>query len=219
MTLPIGVLASGTGTNLQAILDAIAHGQLDACVRIVISNNPEAKALLVAERAGVPSAVLSHKAFEDRGSFDAALVQALQQARVGWVVLAGFMRLLGPVLLNAFPLRVINIHPALLPAFPGVDAQAQALAYGVRMSGCTVHFVDEGADSGPVIAQSAVPVLPDDTRETLSARIGLHEHRLLVAVLSWIAQGRVSVVDRGPGARACVRVEGYCDRPAVPELP
>ena len=218
MPLPIGVLVSGTGTNLQAILDAIGQRRLDACVRIVISNNPQAQALRRAERAAVPTAVVAPPCFEDRESFDAALVQTLKQAGAQWVVLAGFMRLLGPGFLRAFPQRVINIHPSLLPAFPGTDAQAQALAFGVRISGCTVHFVDQGTDSGPIIAQSAVPVLPDDTLDTLSARIRLQEHPLLVAVISWIAQGRVSVVDRGCAVRACVRIQGFADPPGAGEM-
>src|SRR6185312_3333600 len=140
-------------------------------------------------------------------SFDAALVAALREAAVDVVVLAGFMRLLTPTFLDAFPHRVVNIHPALLPAFPGVDAQAQALAYGARVTGCTVHLVDAGTDTGPILAQAAVPVLPGDDRDTLAARILPHEHALLVRALTWIAQGKVEVI-AAPGVRPTVRVHG-----------
>jgi phosphoribosylglycinamide formyltransferase-1 len=197
--LRLGVLVSGSGTNLQAILDAVASGSLDADVRIVVSNQPTARALERAKAAGVATSVISHRDFPDRAAFDARLVLALREADVTHVVLAGFMRLLTPVLLEAFPWRVINIHPALLPAFPGVHAQRQALAYGVKIAGCTVHFVDSGTDSGPVIAQASVPVLDDDTEETLAARILVEEHRLLVAVLAEIAAGKVNVIEEGAG--------------------
>ncbi|MDC0740036.1 phosphoribosylglycinamide formyltransferase [Polyangium mundeleinium] len=193
MTLDLGVLISGRGSNLQAILDAIAAGKLDARVRLVISNRPGAPGLDRAREAGVPTAVISHKDHPDRASFDAALVDALRQAGASWVVLAGFMRIVTSVLLDAFPGRVINIHPSLLPAFPGVSAQAQALAHGVRITGCTVHLVDAGTDTGPILAQAAVPVLPDDTEERLSERILAREHALLVYVLAAIAAGNLTV--------------------------
>lgn len=206
--LDLGVLISGSGTNLQAILDAVAEGRLDARVRLVVSNKAGAPGLARAERAGVPTRVLSHGDYADRSSFDAALVAALRDAGVAWVVLAGFMRLLTPVFLDAFPQRVVNIHPSLLPAFPGVDAQAQALAYGVRVTGCTVHLVDAGTDTGPILAQAAVPVLADDTRDALAKRILAREHELLVRALSWIAEGRVSVAADPVTGRARVRVAG-----------
>ena len=193
MTLDLGVLISGRGSNLQAILDAIAAGKLDARVRLVISNRPGAPGLHRAALAGVPTAVISHKDHPDRASFDAAVVEALGQAGASWVVLAGFMRIVTTVLLDAYPGRVINIHPSLLPAFPGVSAQAQALAHGVRITGCTVHLVDDGTDTGPILAQAAVPVLPDDTEEGLSARILAREHELLVHVLAAIAAGNLTV--------------------------
>jgi phosphoribosylglycinamide formyltransferase-1 len=199
--LRLGVLVSGGGTNLQAILDVVARGELDADVRVVISNQPGARALERAEKAGVATTVISHREFPDRAAFDARLVARLRDADVTHVVLAGFMRLVTPVLLDAFPWRIINIHPALLPAFPGVHAQRQALAYGVKVSGCTVHFVDSGTDSGPVIAQATVPVLEGDTEETLAARILVEEHRLLVAVLAAIAAGEVRVEAGAPGSR------------------
>lgn len=205
-TLDLGVLVSGTGTNLGAILDAIQAGRLDARVRLVLSNKPGVKALERAVAHGVPSLVVSHRDHATREVFDAALVQALRAAGATTVVLAGFMRVVTPVLLDAFPDRVINVHPALLPAFPGVDAQAQAIAYGVRISGCTVHVVDAGVDTGPIIAQAAVPVLDGDDRDRLAARILEREHALLVEALSWIAAGRVAV-DRSGGGRPRVRVE------------
>jgi len=150
--------------------------------------------------------VLSHRDFATREAFDEAIVRALRDHGVEWVVLAGFMRLVTPVLLDAFPDRVINIHPALLPAFPGVHAQAQALAYGVRVTGCTVHFVDAGTDTGPIIAQEAVAVRDDDTVETLTERLLVAEHRLLPAVLQWIAEGRLTLSPRDGADRRCARV-------------
>jgi phosphoribosylglycinamide formyltransferase-1 len=206
--LRLGILVSGSGTNLQAILDAVAHRRLDADVRIVISNQPAALALDRAKAAGIATSVISHREFPDRASFDARMVATLREGDVTHVVLAGFMRLVTSVLLDAFPWRVINIHPALLPAFPGVHAQKQALAYGVKVTGCTVHFVDAGTDSGPVIAQTAVPVLDGDTEETLGARILVEEHRLLVAVLGAIGEGKVRVIEGEPGARPRVVAEG-----------
>jgi phosphoribosylglycinamide formyltransferase-1 len=200
-TLELGVLVSGNGSNLQAILDAIAGGTLDARIRLVISNRPEAFALERARRASVPSKVIAHRSFGQRGDFDAALVQALREASVSTVVLAGFMRVLTPVFLEAFPSRVINIHPALLPAFPGVDAQRQALEYGVKFTGCTVHFVDGGTDTGPIIAQAVVPVEELDTEETLKARILEEEHRLLVDVLRAFAEDRVAIAHAAGDAR------------------
>jgi phosphoribosylglycinamide formyltransferase-1 len=207
--LELGVLVSGRGTNLQAILDAIAAGRLDARVRVVVSNRPDAAALARAEAASVPTRVIPHGAFPDRAAFDAALVEALREAGAEWVVLAGFMRLLTPVLLDAFPHRVVNVHPSLLPAFPGVDAQAQALAYGVRVTGCTVHLVDAGTDTGPILAQAAVPVLDGDTRDTLADRILVHEHELLVGTLASIAAGGLVVEPAlTPAGRPRIRLVG-----------
>ena len=191
MAITLGVLVSGNGTNLQAILDAVAAGRLDAKVALVISNKPDVPALARAARAGVPHTVISHRDKPSREAFDAEIVQALRHAGAEWVVLAGFMRILTPVLLDAYAGRVINIHPALLPSFPGVNAQRQALEHGVKISGCTVHFVDTGVDTGPIIAQRAVPVLPGDDEASLSQRIHAAEHELLVEVLSDIAQGKI----------------------------
>jgi phosphoribosylglycinamide formyltransferase-1 len=206
--ITLGLLVSGSGTNLQAILDAVERGTLDARIAVVISNVPGAGALARAERAGVPVTVLDHRGYADRASFDAALVAELRARGVDYVVLAGFMRLVTPTLLDAFPMRVVNVHPALLPAFPGVHAQRQALRYGVRVTGCTVHFVDVGTDTGPIIAQAAVPVLDGDDEAALTARILREEHALLPAVLQWCAEGRVTVEPGVPPERPRVRVEG-----------
>jgi phosphoribosylglycinamide formyltransferase-1 len=205
--IALGVLISGSGTNLQAILDATASGQLDARVAVVVSNRKDAGGLARAEKAGVPTVVVPHGAYPDRRAFDAALVATLREHAVEWVVLAGFMRLVTDTFLEVFAMRTVNVHPALLPAFPGIDAQKQALAYGVRVSGCTVHLVDRGTDTGPVIAQSVVPVLPGDDEEALRLRILEQEHALLPRVLQWIAEGRVHVEADGQG-RHRVRVDG-----------
>lgn len=203
----LGILVSGSGTNLQAILDAVASGKLSAKIGVVLSNIATAKALDRAKGAGVDTAVVDHKAYPSREAFDAAVVEVLRAKGVEYVVLAGFMRLVTPVLLDAFKHRVVNIHPALLPAFPGVNAQKQALAYGVRVTGATVHFVDAGMDTGPIISQVAVPILDTDTEETLRARILEQEHVLLVETLQLIAEGRVEVVQPSePGARPRVVV-------------
>ena len=203
-TLDLGVLVSGRGSNLGAILDAIADQKLEARVRLVISNRADAPALTRAERAQVATRVISHRDFSTREAFDQALVQALGAAGVEWVVLAGFMRVLTPVFLRAFPGRVINIHPALLPAFPGTHAQQQALDYGVKVTGCTVHLVDEGVDTGPIIGQRVVPVLDDDDEERLAARILEQEHQLLTEVLADLARGAWRVVPGAGGQRARV---------------
>jgi phosphoribosylglycinamide formyltransferase-1 len=208
MPLDLGVLISGRGSNLGAILDAVEAGRLDARVRLVLSNKADAGGLELAARAGVPTRVLSHKDHADRPSYDAALVAALREAGASFVVLAGFMRLVTPTFLDAFPHRVLNIHPSLLPAFPGVDAQGQALAYGARVTGCTVHLVDAGTDTGPVVAQAAVPVLPGDDHDALAARILAREHELLVRALGWFAEGRVRVAPGEGGGRARVEVTG-----------
>jgi phosphoribosylglycinamide formyltransferase-1 len=204
----LGVLVSGSGTNLQAILDAIRQGTLEARVAVVVSNVPDAGAIERARTAGVETVVIDHRGFADRAAFDAAVLRVLRERGVELVVLAGFMRMLTPVLLDAFPMRVVNVHPALLPAFPGVRGQRQALDYGVRVAGCTVHFVDGGTDTGPIIAQAAVPVNDDDDEATLTARILEKEHELLPRVLGWIAQGRVAVEvgEAGDGARRRVRL-------------
>ncbi len=192
----IGVLASGQGTNLQAILDACAAGRLPARVALVLSDRPEAPALARAASAGVPTRVIPPAGFPSREAHDEALVAALRAAGVDTVVLAGYLRLVSPRFLRAFPGRVLNVHPALLPAFPGLHAQRQALEYGVKVTGCTVHFVDEGLDTGPVIFQEAVPVEEGDDEARLAARIRVVEHRLLVEALRLLAEGRLVVEGR-----------------------
>ena len=205
--IALGVLVSGEGTNLQAILDAIGARVLDAWVAVVVSNVSGAGALDRAKAANVDAIVIEHGKFPDRRAFDAAVVEAMRARGVEIVVLAGFMRLVTDVLLDAFRWRVVNVHPALLPAFPGVHAQKQALEYGVAVTGCTVHLVDGGTDSGPIIAQAAVPVLEGDDEATLRKRIQEREHRLLPRVLQWMAEGRVTVTEpTAPGGRARVHV-------------
>ena len=207
--MSIGVLVSGTGSNLQAILDAIDNHALDARLAVVISNVPGAPALDRARAAGVEALVVDHRTFPDRRTFDRQLLAALKARDVETVVLAGFMRLLTDVLLEAFPMRIVNVHPALLPAFPGIHAQRQALECGVRIAGCTVHFVDRGTDTGPIIAQAAVPVMDDDDEESLRQRILAREHELLPRVLQWIAEGRVSIDGAGGATRSGrVRLRG-----------
>jgi phosphoribosylglycinamide formyltransferase-1 len=200
----LGVLASGGGTNLQAILDACAARRIDAEVGVVLSNVPAAGALARAERAGVATEVLASKGRSDREGYDAELVERLRRHRVDLVCLAGYMRLVTPSFLRAFgptastrgcP-RVVNVHPGLLPSFPGLHAQRQALAYGARFAGCTVHFVDEGTDTGPVILQAVVPILPGDDEPALAARILEQEHRIYPQAIHWFAQGRLSLRGR-----------------------
>jgi phosphoribosylglycinamide formyltransferase-1 len=192
-----GVLASGSGTNLQALIDAWKGGTLAPAELVVVGVNiAGCGALDRAQNAGIETFVLSHKSFATREDFDRALVAELRSRDVELVVLAGFMRVLTGTFLDAFPLRVINIHPALLPAFPGVHAQKQALDCGVKLAGCTVHFVDKGTDTGPIIAQAAVPVLPGDDEDSLGKRILGEEHRLLPAVVRAVASGQVRVEGR-----------------------
>jgi phosphoribosylglycinamide formyltransferase-1 len=193
----IGILASGSGTNLQALIDAWKNGSLTPAEIVVVGANVVGcLALDRAQKAGIETFTLSHKSFASREDFDRALVAELRSRDIELVVLAGFMRVLTEAFLDAFPLRVINIHPALLPAFPGTHAQKQALDYGVKLAGCTVHFVDKGTDTGPIIAQAAVPVLPGDDEDSLGRRILSEEHRLLPAVVRAVASGRVIVDGR-----------------------
>ncbi len=193
-TLDLGILVSGSGTNLQAILDAVAEGRLDARIRLVVSNVPGVRALERARAAAVPSTVVSHKDFSSREAFDARLASVLREAGVRWVALAGFMRVLSDTFLEHFRDRVLNIHPALLPSFPGIHAQRQALEYGAKLTGCTVHFVDAGVDTGPIILQRAVPILDTDDESTLSARILVEEHRAYVEALTLLSTERVRLV-------------------------
>jgi phosphoribosylglycinamide formyltransferase-1 len=201
--IALGVLVSGSGTNLQAILDRVAAKRLDGRIAIVVSNRPGVRALERAAAAGVPSCVVDHRTFAQREAFDAAVVGKLREAGVELIVLAGFDRLVTRTLLEAFPQRVINIHPGLLPAFKGLHAQRDALEYGVKLAGATVHLVDEETDHGPIIVQGAVAVRPDDTEETLRDRILAVEHEIYPAAIQLFAEGRVEV----RGRRVVVRGE------------
>jgi phosphoribosylglycinamide formyltransferase-1 len=193
----VGVLVSGSGTNLQALIDRGQRGELGPAQLVVVGCNvPDCPALARAKLAALPSFVLDHRDYAERPAFDRALAAALRDHQVDLVVLAGFNRVLGKDFLEAFPGRVVNVHPALLPAFPGVRAQRQAFDGGVKIAGCTVHFVDHGVDTGPIIAQAAVPVQDEDDDEALRLRILAEEHRLLPAVVRAIAERRVIIEGR-----------------------
>lgn len=192
MSTRFAILASGSGTNLQALLDAAKQANFPGEVAVVLSDRPKAYALERAHAAGVSVEVVTRKAFPERTAWDQEAVRRLQAHGVQWVCLAGFMRIVSPTMLDAFPNRIVNIHPSLLPSFPGLHAQRQAFEAGVCMSGCTVHLVDAGVDTGPIIAQGVVPVLEDDTSDTLQQRILAMEHQVYPAVLRWIAEGRLS---------------------------
>jgi phosphoribosylglycinamide formyltransferase-1 len=199
----LGVLISGRGSNLQAIIDAIATGHLDARIAVVISNAADAPGLTRARDAGIDTLVLPHKPWPTRDAYDRALAQALRDRGVALVCLAGFMRLLGPAFVEAYPNRILNIHPSLLPAFPGTDAQRQAFDHGVKVAGATVHLVTTELDAGPIVMQAAVPVLDSDTPDTLAARILVVEHQLYPAAIQrvlagrWRLEGRRVVFDIG----------------------
>jgi phosphoribosylglycinamide formyltransferase-1 len=191
----IGVLVSGRGSNLQALVDAARRGDLGGEVGVVVSNVEGALALARAREAGIPAVFRDHRG-KKREDFDAEVVEILRAHQVDLVCLAGFMRLLSPLFVHAFPGRILNIHPALLPAFPGLDAQRQAWEHGAKVSGATVHLVDEGLDSGPIVAQEAVPVLSSDTPETLAARILEVEHRLYPRAVRLLLEGRCRLEGR-----------------------
>lgn len=192
----LGVLASGRGSNLQAIIDAIEKRSLEAVVAVVISNKADVPALERARRHGVPAIFLDPKATPGREQYDTLLLERLREHDVELIVLAGYMKIVTRVLLDAYPNRIMNIHPSLLPAFPGLTAQKQALDWGVKFAGCTVHFVTEGVDAGPIIRQAGVPVFESDTEETLSARILSEEHRIYTEAIQLFAEGRLSVEGR-----------------------
>jgi phosphoribosylglycinamide formyltransferase-1 len=194
--LKLGVLASGRGSNLQAIIEAIVKDELDAQVAVVISDRPDAQVLDLAKRYQIPAVYLDPKGYSRRESYDDAVVEALIGHAVELVLLAGYMRIVTRNLIEPFRNRIMNIHPAILPAFPGLHAQRQAVQYGVKLAGCSVHFVDETVDGGPVIIQAAVPVLDDDTEETLSTRILEQEHRIYPHAVRLFAEGRLRVVGR-----------------------
>ncbi len=191
----LGVLVSGSGSNLQAIIDNIEAGRLDARIQVVISNLVGVYALERAQKHGIPTMVLPHKGLK-REEYDQKMVEVLKAREVELVILAGFMRIITPVLLRAFPLRVMNIHPALLPSFPGTHVWQAEVDYGVKFAGCTVHFVDEGTDTGPIVMQAVVPVYDDDTAETLNARILKQEHKIFSQSIQLYAQGRLRIQGR-----------------------
>ena len=199
-TLKVGVLISGRGSNLRALIDGCAGGRIPAEIVLVVSNRPDAGGLEHAHRANIPTRIIDHRQFADRATFDTAMTDALRAAGVELLCLAGFMRLLSPGFVATWRNRMINIHPSLLPAFPGLDTHARALAAGVRFAGCTVHFVRDETDTGPIIVQAAVPVLPDDTEASLAARVLEAEHRAYPLALRLVAEGRVRV----DGERAIV---------------
>src|SRR5688572_22328831 len=186
----LGVLLSGRGSNLQAIIDAIAEQRLDATIAVVISNQENAGGLERARRAGIETLTLSHRGWPSRDDYDRALVSELRKRNVALVCLAGFMRKVGAPLIDAFPNAVLNIHPSLLPSFPGLDAQRQALQHGVKLSGVTVHLVTAELDAGPIVVQRSVPVLEGDTSETLAARILVEEHRAYPEAVQTVLDGR-----------------------------
>lgn len=193
----IAVLVSGNGSNFQAIVDAIEAGRIsNARIACLISNKADAYALERASKHNITSIVLDHKAYPNRQAYDTALVELLRQHGVQLVILAGFMRLLSPTMIDAFPNAIMNIHPALLPAFPGLDAQQQAFEYGVRYTGCTVHFVDSGTDTGPIILQAVVPILENDSLDSLTQRIHGEEHRTYVEAVRLFCAGRLQVEGR-----------------------
>ncbi len=214
----VAVLASGSGSNLQALLEADLR---PAEITLVVCNVPGAGAIEKAKAAGVEHRLIEHRAFPTREAFDQAILEQLLAKRIDWVVLAGFMRILTKVLLDAFPERVVNIHPALLPAFPGTHAQAQALKAGVRITGCTVHLVDSGMDTGPILAQTAVPVRPQDDEAALSRRILREEHRIYPRVIKALAQGELQKDKsgrpflglEGPSALSALRVPAFEEEP------
>ncbi|HET6266148.1 MAG TPA: phosphoribosylglycinamide formyltransferase [Acidobacteriota bacterium] len=192
----IAVLISGRGSNLKSLLDACAKGEIRARIALVISNKADAPGLQYARDAAIETAVLSHKQYPEREEYDAQIVEILKARQIDLVCLAGFMRLLSPVLIRAFPMRILNVHPALLPAFPGLHGQKQAVDYGVKVTGCTVHFVDEGLDSGPIILQNTIEVKPDDTEESLSARLLPMEHKTYAEAVRLFFENRLRVDGR-----------------------
>ncbi len=192
----IAVLVSGGGSNLQSIIDSVESGYLKIQIAVVLSNKEEAYGLTRAENHGIPAEILKHGDFESREEFEARLIEILDGYGVDLVVLAGFMRVLTPLFVSHYHHRIINIHPAILPSFPGTHGQKQALDYGVRFSGCTTHFVDDGTDTGPIIIQAIVPILPDDTEESLGTRILKEEHRIFPESLKLWAERRLLIEGR-----------------------
>jgi len=208
----IAVLVSGSGSNLQAIIDASERGEIPCRVGVVVSNKADAYGLVRARNHGIPTDVVDHRAFESREAFDARLVEVIRASGADLVCLAGFMRVVTPVFLRAFPHRILNIHPALLPSFPGTHGARQAVQYGVRFSGCTVHFLDEGVDTGPVIVQAVVPVYEDDTEETLAARILKEEHRIYPMAIRLFFEGRLELSGRRVLTKGTAKIPPFSHR-------
>lgn len=192
----LGVLCSGRGSNLQSIMDAIERGQIDATIGVVIANKPDAKALERAKTAGIDAVCVNHKEFSSQRDFEEKMAEVLKEHGVTLVILAGFMRILSPYFVTQFAGRIMNIHPSLLPSFGGAHAHRDVLAYGVKVSGCTIHFVDEGMDSGPIILQETVPVLDDDDEDTLAARVLEKEHILYPKAIELYLNGKLETVGR-----------------------
>lgn len=188
--LKLGILASGSGSNFEVIARAIAEQKLNAQVQVLIYNNPKAKVIERAKKFEVPSILLNHRQYSQREDLDREIAKTLNQYQVNWVVMAGWMRIVTPVLIDAFPQKIINLHPSLLPSFPGIHAIEQALKAGVKITGCTVHLVELEVDSGPILMQAAVPILPDDTAETLHARIQVQEHKIIVGAIANIQRSQ-----------------------------
>jgi phosphoribosylglycinamide formyltransferase-1 len=196
MTKRIAVLASGRGSNFQAVIDAIAAGHIPACCVALITDNPHAYAIERAGQAGIPAVVIDYATYPSREEYEKALLAAMQQQGADLFVLAGYMRILGKGIVRAFPAKMVNIHPALLPSFTGLHAQRQALEYGVKVAGCTVHFVDENLDCGPIILQRSVPVMEDDDEDSLAERILLEEHRAFPDAIRLFCEDRLEIVGR-----------------------
>ena len=192
----IGVLASGRGTNLQVIIEAIEEGKIEGEIKVVISDNPDAYALKRAKQHNIETQYIDFKSFKNREDYDKKIVECLKEKKIDLVVLAGYMRILSPYFIRTYKNKIMNIHPALLPSFPGLHAQRQAVEYGVKISGCTVHFVDEGVDSGPIILQKSVEVSADDTEESLVEKILKEEHQIYPRAIQLFSQGRLIIKGR-----------------------
>ena len=211
----LGILVSGSGTNLQSIIDAINAERLSAKVKVVISNKPDVKAIERAKKYHIPSFIVQGSGFSSKEDYDTHIVEILKANSVDLVILAGFMRLLTPAFIRAFPMRIMNIHPALLPSFPGLNVQKKALEYGVKFSGCTVHFVDEAVDTGPIIIQAVVPAYDNDTEETLSKRILKEEHRIYPQAIQLFAEGKLEIKGRRVFVKDHPQTEGAMVNPGV----
>ena len=212
----LGVLVSGNGTNLQAIIDAVESKRLNARIGIVISNNPSAYAVKRAKRHKIPVEIIPNNIASDKEDYDTIVIDKLKRYSIDLVVMAGFMRLLTPKFVKAFPLRIMNIHPALLPAFPGLNVQKKVVDYGVKFSGATVHFIDEGVDTGPIIIQSVVPVYDDDTEEILRQRILKEEHKIYPYAIQLFAEGRLEVKGRRVVVKDTAKTENtFLENPSI----